>query len=216
MPRRLLKRLIPNQAQLRKVRGLGIVGERLFHPSLWHLSRRSVRNAVLLGVAFAFIPLPAHTLIGALCAVWLRCNVAITVALIWINNPFTIAPLYFGAYKLGAWLLGQHIDTDHVEVNLGTLHAIGTPFLLGCTVLAIVTGVLAAALLDVGWRWSVRRQWQRRRLAGDPSQPWRERSRARAQALAAGDHARVATPDAALAPDQDGPRVAPDRGQRRG
>ena len=197
MLRRLLKRFIPSQAQLRKLKGFGFVGEQLFHPALWHLSRRSVRLAVFVGVAFVFIPIPGHVLIGAVCAVWLRCNVALTVALIWINNPLTIAPLYYFAYRLGALLLGLDVVIEDFHADFATLQAIGTPFLFGCLVLAAASGVITAMAVDIGWRLSVRRQW-RTRLLGVGSDAWRAQFRARGA---------PAIRDAAPGPD---PSVPPD------
>lgn len=225
MPRRLLKRLIPSQERLRSIKGLGFIGDQLFHPALWHLSRRSVRNAVFLGIAFVFIPLPGHVLIGALCAVWLRCNVALTVALIWINNPLTIAPLYFSAYKLGAWLLGLDVAAGDFHVDMETLQAIGWPFLLGCMVLAAVSGMLCAVAVDVAWRISVRQQWQTRSTNAGRHH-WRKRVRERIarEGSYRGDQPDLSTDpeitaltrDGEPVPDPAAPHVEPDRARQQG
>ena len=222
MPRRLLKRFIPSQARLRSIKGFGFIGERLFHPALWHLSRRSVRNAFFIGVLFAFIPLPAHVLFAAFVAVWARCNVALTCGLVWLNNPLTIGPMYYGAYRVGAWILGQQTHGHNFQFHWSSLRDVGGPFVLGCVVIGVLCGVVAALAIDVLWRFSVRKAWRTRthvRTHANDGQHWRLKFRA--QQAERNDRAPehgsdCATPDAAPALGPDAPRAAPDTARQPG
>ena len=106
MPRRYLRRILPNRKIMSRDRTLRIFGSLLHEPNLWHLNRRSVSLAVAVGLFMAFMPLPVQMLMAAATAIVVRCNLPVAVAVVWVSNPITVAPLFFAAYKVGAWLLG--------------------------------------------------------------------------------------------------------------
>jgi uncharacterized protein (DUF2062 family) len=83
------------------------LGNRLHHPRLWHLNRRSVAGATGVGLFVAFVPLPFQMVMATLGALWLRVNLPLSVALIFITNPLTIGPAFYFCYKVGTWLLGE-------------------------------------------------------------------------------------------------------------
>ena len=82
--------------------------------------------------------------------------------LVWITNPFTFAPLFYGAYRLGAWLIGRPPQHFEFEFSLGWLgtafSTIGGPLLLGCLVIATVSAVAGYWLVQVAWRLAVIRR----------------------------------------------------------
>jgi hypothetical protein len=91
------------------------------------------------------------------------------VALVWLSNPLTMPPLFYGAYLLGCLLLGhpsQQIDIEftwHWLVSvLGTL---APPLLLGSLVLALLSSLIGYTLIRTFWRISTVRQWQKRKMA---------------------------------------------------
>ncbi len=53
------------------------------------------------------VPVGLHTLLMALMRVMFRFNFVMAYAVTFLNNPFTIIPLYYGFYVLGSVLLGQ-------------------------------------------------------------------------------------------------------------
>ena len=77
-------------------------------------------------------------LLAALIAIWLKVNLPLSVALVWVSNPITMGPMFYFAYKLGALLLGEETTVDDFNWSFGwfmdNTTRIGYPFLLGCLV----------------------------------------------------------------------------------
>ena len=169
MPQNRLKRYLPTPAQLRKNKLLRPVAHLLVNNELWHMNRRSVAGAVFIGLFSAFMPIPTQMVLAAFLAIAFRCNVPISVALVWITNPITIPPMFYFSYRLGAWLLDMQLSADSIDLsvswlweNLGT---IGYPLLFGCFVCGWVSGVTGFVITRVVWRWHVISRWRARREA---------------------------------------------------
>ena len=118
-----------------------------------------VAAAFGLGVFIAFFPLLGiHTGLALLLAIALRLNrVAILVGA-WINNPWTLAPMYSAGTLLGCMLLGvtpqSPIDVDwHLKGRAfyaalaETLRPLVWPFVIGNLVLGTVAGLVAFLLM---------------------------------------------------------------------
>lgn len=172
MPRKFLKRLLPNREELKKHRVLQGLGERIHDPDLWHLNRRSAATATAVGLFLAFIPIPGQMFIAAILAFYFRCNLAISVLLVWITNPLTMPPIFYAAYVIGSWLLMDPAsNTLTPEFNLSLewfqteLQLIWKPFMLGCLVMSIVSAILGYFLVRGLWRWHVINSWKERLAA---------------------------------------------------
>lgn len=167
MPRRFLKRLLPSPHDVREDRTLRrLFGTLLHEPNLWHLNRGSVTRAVVVGLLMAFVPVPFQMVLAAGGAIVARCNLPVAVAMVWITNPVTMGPMFYGAYMLGTVVLNEPaknieftISWDWLTTQLG---AIWEPFLLGCLICGVVSAALGAALVQVVWRINVVRSWQAR------------------------------------------------------
>lgn len=163
---------------MRAYRALRPVSRWLNEPELWHLHRRSVAGATFIGLFCAFLPVPFQMLIAATLAVLSRCNLPISVVLVWITNPLTMTPMFYFAYKLGAWLLEREIAVGTIQLNWDWLthHVgqIGWPLLFGSLLCGWVTGVTGMLIVRVAWRlhvirrWRARREQRRLRRATDP------------------------------------------------
>ena len=105
MPKKLLKRWVPDHGKVRDHKSLRMFGDRLHDPNLWHFNRRSVAGGLALGVFVAFIPLPIQMLLAAALSLLLRVNLPLAVAAVWITNPLTMPPIFFICYKVGSWVL---------------------------------------------------------------------------------------------------------------
>jgi hypothetical protein len=178
MPKRFLRRYLPTADQLRNIRGLGFIGEKLFDPELWHLSRRSVRMGLLVGMFSAWIPAPQMPL-ACLGAVTLRCNLPLAAALCWISNPFTTPVMVFLAYSVGAGLMAQPALVLPSELSVAiVIEQVG----------GLVSGLCSGLAIDLIWRVAVARRW-RRRLHDLDAGSWRHRVRAAARS-GLGTHSR--------------------------
>ena len=106
-------------------------------------------------------------ILAALLAVLLRCNLPIAIGLVWVTNPITVGPLFFFAYKLGAWLLDAEVEVGDWELSWEWLSEqfgiIWQPLLLGSLICGWVSGLTAAVIARLLWRLHVIRRWRERR-----------------------------------------------------
>lgn len=132
------------------------------HPSLWHLNRRSVPRALAVGLLTAFILPVGQFVLAALLAVGIRANVPLAAAATFVSNPLTYGPIYIGAYKVGALVLGSG-PVDAVANDLGSkLLNVSGPTALGLLVFAITGAVLGYVLGAAWWRLKLTRRWRQR------------------------------------------------------
>jgi uncharacterized protein (DUF2062 family) len=138
---------------------LGRVVESLLH---LHDSPRRTALAFGIGLYIAFHPLLGlHTIMGLAIAFAFRLNRVALMTGVYVNNPWTLAPLYLAGTTLGCWMLGVPLEgLDAIDWNAGwrdLLRTLGVqlrpylwPYVLGNTVLGIACGGLGyAALKDV-------------------------------------------------------------------
>ena len=168
MPKKLLKRYLPDPKKIKEIKALEFLGDKLHSPYLWHLNRHSVSRAFAVGFwAMYTPPLPWQQVIAAILAIYFNANLPIAVALVWITNPLTWLPMYFFAYKIGTLLLGmdsfgfeQFSELFSIEKAL----ELGTPFLLGCFFLMNLGAVLGYFGVQLLWRRSVQHQMDLRKF----------------------------------------------------
>ncbi len=168
MPKKLIQRLIPHPSKLKENRSLRFLGQRIHDPNLWHLNRRSVAMAFSVGIFCAFLPIPMQMLVAASLALWLRCNLPLSVALVWITNPITMPAIFYFTYRVGCLFLHQPENNLAFEPTAewlaSELHHIWWPLLLG----SIISGLAFSGLSYLGirlyWRWSIVRMWKARRF----------------------------------------------------
>ncbi|WP_221029551.1 DUF2062 domain-containing protein [Actomonas aquatica] len=140
---------------------------------LWSFRKEHVRPALYAGAIAALLPIMGVQVpVAFALALLLRSNVMILVGLQFITNPFTAAPLYYGTYQLGHWIIlqsGFGVSTEVVPGDAGVpleqtggldLHGpdelawtqtLGTTFnslVLG----GVIAGALLGLILDIIWR----------------------------------------------------------------
>ncbi|MFB1018156.1 MAG: DUF2062 domain-containing protein [Burkholderiaceae bacterium] len=186
--RNKLKRLLPSPQMIQNNRWLRWMGPTLAHPRLWHMSRKGIAAGLALGLFFGLLVPVAQIPFAAGAAVLLRANLPVAVGSTLITNPVTFGPVYFGAYKLGHWVL--HRGDEHVN-NLPTvlppallkaqlakhddheltwieqlqnawhrLSTVGKPLVIGLAIVATLTGILVYLLTS--WIWALM-IWLKRR-----------------------------------------------------
>ncbi len=158
---------MPDHRQIREHKQLQMFGALLHEPNLWHLNRRSAAGAFAVGLFSAFVPIPLQMILAAAMAILFRVNLPISVALVWITNPLTMAPIYYFAYKVGAWVLHQppqvFLFPPSFDQMLTGLNAVWLPFLLGCFILSSVSAIVGYFTVSGLWRLYIVRQWKRKK-----------------------------------------------------
>jgi len=160
-----LKRVAPNRAQIREHKHLRVFGRLLHDANLWHLNRRSASGAFAVGMFVMYLPPLGQMLIAAAAAIAFRVNLPISVALVWITNPVTIPPMYYFAYLVGSWILGEPTTSLDLEFWLEWHNWLDllAPLTVGCTACAIVCSVVGYFSVQAIWRWNLVRQIRMRR-----------------------------------------------------
>jgi uncharacterized protein (DUF2062 family) len=170
MPRGLFRKITPRSETLRSHWALKPFN-RFFHdPRLWSLQRRTVTPAFGAGLAICFIPLPIHIPVAAMIAIFCRIHIPTIMVSLLLVNPFTAGPIYYLAYKVGVMVtraapvaMKFEMSWEWVQNGLGPMWK---PFLVGCGLTGALFGLTGYALLDVLWRYNVRKRY-RERAAGN-------------------------------------------------
>lgn len=168
MPKKFIKKYMPDHDKIRSHPHLNrIFGTLLHDPNLLHLNRRSVSMAFMVGLVMAFVPVPFQMLLAAAAAIFMRCNLPISVGLVWVSNPVTMPPLFYFCYLVGTWILGTEEQEFAFELSwewLATgLGAIWEPFLLGCAVVGVTSGLIGYFTIRLLWRLHIIRHLKARR-----------------------------------------------------
>ena len=175
-----MRKVIPGTHDIGGHTFLGrVFGQPLLDPDLWHLSRNSVALAVSIGLFMAWVPVPFQMVLAASAAILARCNLPVSVAMVWVSNPVTVAPLFFAAHKLGGWMLDRPPGDFQIELSFRWLFEelgkVWEPLLLGCLVMGLASAVLGQIVIRLVWRAHVMVSWRdrriRRRRRGDHAAP---------------------------------------------
>lgn len=163
MPKRLFRKYLPSPDALKRRPALRLLGVLLSDPNLWHINRHSLAGAAFIGIFCALIPIPLQMIVAVFLAVKFRCNLPLSVVLVWFTNPFTIVPVFYFTYRVGAWLLGMPV-TPPDQVSFHWLIEQMIPLWVGSIFSGLVAGGLAWISIKLVWRLAVQRSWDRRRL----------------------------------------------------
>lgn len=178
--KRFFLRHLPSPESLKTNRWLRWLGPSLFHPALWHFSRRGVALGLALGVFFGFLVPVGQMPLSAAAAVVLRANVPAAIASTLVTNPVTFAPVYYAAYRFGHWVLGEepseppppipHAAQQQFQPKglAGIWHRVqrmGKPLLVGLSSFAVGFGTAVYWISTWLWIWRVRSKRRARMLA---------------------------------------------------
>lgn len=173
MPRKLFKRWLPEPAKIRDTQSLQFLGALLHDPNLFHLNRHSVSVAFAVGLFVAFLPIPGQIPLAALAALWLRCNLPLAIALVWISNPLTFPVIFYAAYKVGLWFLDAPYIPFSFELSWHWFSSkfveIWKPLVLGSLIFSVFFSAAGYLLIQGLWRWSVVQKWKQRARTRDYS-----------------------------------------------
>jgi uncharacterized protein (DUF2062 family) len=114
-----------------------------------------------------WVPVPFQMWLAAGVAIIVRSNLPISVGLVWISNPLTMAPMFYFAYKLGAWMLGTPAHPFHFELSFDWLMdemlQIWQPFLTGCFTLSVFSAAIGFFTMRLLWRLHIIRYIKQKR-----------------------------------------------------
>lgn len=173
--RRLLKRYLPDPAELTANRWLAPFGSSLLHPRLWHLNRHSAAGAVAVGLFCGLIPGPFQMLGAALACLLFRVNLPLALFTTLYTNPLTILPLYVAAFAIGKSLTasdgqfsappewGDGSLFSWIQALADWAMGLGRPLLIGLLVLAIGLAMAGYLLTHLAWRSYLIHHWHKRR-----------------------------------------------------
>jgi len=166
MPKKLIKRYMPDSQSIKDNKNLKIFGNLLHNPHLWHLNRHSVAKAFAVGLFFAFIPVPFQMVLAAGTAILVHANLPLSIALVWITNPLTMPFIFYACYIVGSWSIGTKVQAFNFEASwqwvVDSLTTIGPAFLVGCGILAITFAILGYCVIQGLWHYRVIKAWKKR------------------------------------------------------
>jgi uncharacterized protein (DUF2062 family) len=161
-----LRRHIPSREQVRGNPRLAWLAPWLNEPKFWHWSRRGVAMGVALGVFFGLLIPIAQIPMSVAAAVVMRANIPAAIASTLVTNPVTFGPIYYGSYKLGAWVTGTKrtagptaliasAEADENTSLWARVSALGKPLLVGLCITAVFMGLLTYGVISLMWRWRI-------------------------------------------------------------
>ena len=167
MPKKFFKRFFPSPEKIRRIPSLSGLRPLFRNPNAWHVNRRSVSRAFLIGIFSAFLPIPFQMVVAAFIAFYCNANVPISVGLVWISNPITIPPIFYATYQFGTLILGRPSREFSIELSINwfltELTTIWQPLLIGSLIAGTVLALIAYASVLIAWRMHVIKNWERRK-----------------------------------------------------
>lgn len=176
--RKHLHRFLPDHKAIHGNRWLAPFAGTLLHPRLWHLNRHTAAGAVAIGLFCGLIPGPLQMLGSAVGCLIFRVNLPLAFVTTLYTNPLTIVPLYFVAYGLGQFILGngygdfipppefsvQNFD-GWIEALSAWMYGLGKPLAVGLVLMACSLAAIGYFLVKGVWRWYLVRSWKQRNRA---------------------------------------------------
>jgi len=180
VPRKFFRKYLPDAESIKQHRYTRFFGPALHHHNLWHLNRHSVAGGVAVGMFTGLIPgsNPVQFAVAVVFSMIFRVNLPVAVFVTLYSNPFTIVPLYYLAYKLGAFFIGQNngklpqqeLDlwdlplTDWIPALIHWAAAMGKPLALGLVLMALLFAAVGYAAVHLAWRAYIVLEWRKRKM----------------------------------------------------
>ena len=164
MPRKLFRKISLKRDELAQRWYLAPFKHLLQDSRLWGIARRTVVPALSVGLFIGWLPIPGHILAATLLAVAFRINVPIAVVASMITNPLTAGPMYYFAFRVGAWILGIDASALSFELSFDGFLRVWNPLLLGCLLLGTASAIISYIVVDLLWRASVSDYARKRKL----------------------------------------------------
>jgi len=125
------------------------------------VNRKSIANAMMIGLFFAMMPIPIQMLSVVFCVPFIKFNVPVSLTITWLSNPFTIPFILYGEYFLGNLILFREGVSEvslSVEWFQNNLDAIFLPLFVGALVSGLVLALVSRYLVLHLWKRSVHKE----------------------------------------------------------
>ncbi|MGB8696467.1 MULTISPECIES: DUF2062 domain-containing protein [Acinetobacter] len=176
MAKQFFQSWLPSPHKVAEMKLLKIFGKRTLNPLLWYVNRKSISKAIFIGTFWGMLPLPFHSILIVLTVLLFEVNLPVSLCLAWLTNPFTLVPILYIGFWLGAKVFQVNmIDQDMI---LGVLHQIShwiTHFgkghvdlslakilLSGLLLEALIFAVILFMITRLFWRWNIIQHYKRR------------------------------------------------------
>lgn len=161
-----LKKYLPTREQIADIRVLSSLRHLLLEPNLWHMNRYSLSFGFLVGGICCFLPIFFQTVPCVLLCIWIRCNVPISVLVVWVSNPITFGPMMYFAYRVGGLILGTEQEIALLDPSfewfIDQLSIIWQPLIVGSLVCGVAFGMAGFVVIRLYYRWRIARYKKRK------------------------------------------------------
>ncbi|MCD6385756.1 DUF2062 domain-containing protein [Candidatus Sumerlaeota bacterium] len=143
-----LRRRIPTRSKIKNSSLHRLMGSTIFRRELWQFKPHLMAAGFAVGTFIAFTPTSGvQMLIAGVICLLLKVNLPFSLLATWITNYLTTPFIYYWCYRLGALILGKHLDwhtltKDFVHVPEKVLVEILPSLWLG----GIIVGGIAAGI----------------------------------------------------------------------
>ena len=156
MTHRFLKKYLVQPNQIKDRWYLRPLKKILTTKALWTLRSKTVKPGFALGLFIAFIPFPVHTITAILAAARLNINLPAAILGTLACNPFTVGPMFYLAYRFGAYLLQLNEENFKFALTYTWLKNsflnIWEPLLLGSFFLGLFSAIIGYIVMGIFWR----------------------------------------------------------------
>ena len=127
----------------------------------FNINRKMITRAVWIGLFWGFIPMPMQMLAVVACTPFVRFNVPVAIAMVWLSNPFTMPPMYYMEYLTGNFILGREglpdieLTVEWFSNNMGNIFV---PLYVGAAFYSIVVSTLIYYIINWLWIHSVKKE----------------------------------------------------------
>jgi uncharacterized protein (DUF2062 family) len=125
------------------------------------VNRRSITRGIAVGTFWALIPMPMQMAGVMAVTPFLKFNVPLAIAIVWLSNPITYPPLFYLEYLTGNLLLGKE-GLDGIELTMEWFKAhwddIALSLYVGAFFYATVVNAVLYFVVNYLWIVSVKKE----------------------------------------------------------
>lgn len=127
----------------------------------FNINRKMITRGVWMGLFWGFIPMPMQMAAVIAMTPFIRFNIPIAIAMVWLSNPLTMPAMYYMEYLTGNFILGRD-GIANIELTLAWfsnhMGDIFVPLYVGTAFYSIVVSSFIYLLLNWLWIRSVKEE----------------------------------------------------------